>query len=298
MAATQYQYLTPADVRRLGSYEFAVKAMVEGYLSGRHRSKQRGSSIEFHEYRQYVPGDDPAMVDWRVFARTDRHYLKTFEQETNMECHIFVDSSASMGFQGKGEGMSKLDYCSFFAACLSWLVVAKNDRVSLQLFDSEIRRYFPAGSTRKHLHELLRALEENKAGSETSLSVSLRRAEPLLRRKGTLVILSDFYDDPQEIFRGLSPYLHRGFRVLLFHVLSPEELELEANGLARYEDLESGKHMTLHSDSIRQSYKEELQEHCRSLRRLASGRSVDYVRVSTDDSYFSLLDRLTQRTAR
>ena len=146
MTVNQHKYLKPEDVLRLGNYEFGAKALVEGYLSGRHRSKSRGSSIEFHEYRQYSPGDDPAMVDWRVFARSDRHYLKTFEQETNMECHIFVDSSGSMGFKDQGE-LTKLEYASFFAACLSWLVIKKNDRVSLQLFDDKVKSYFEAGST-------------------------------------------------------------------------------------------------------------------------------------------------------
>ncbi|MFT7304586.1 MAG: hypothetical protein ACI8UZ_003444, partial [Akkermansiaceae bacterium] len=166
MAKPTYKYIRPEDVRRLANYEFGVKALVEGFLSGRHRSKERGASIEFAEYRQYVPGDDPALVDWRVFARTDKHYLKTFEQETNMECHIFLDSSASMGFQEDGP-ITKLEYASFFAACLSWLVVSKNDRVSLQIFDDKIRQFFEPGSTRRHLHNLLTALEHNEAGEKT-----------------------------------------------------------------------------------------------------------------------------------
>lgn len=297
MSTKQYRYLKPADVKGLESYEFAVKAMVEGYQAGRHRSKQRGSSTEFHEYRQYAPGDDPSLVDWRVFARSDRHYLKTFEEETNMECHVFLDSSASMGYRGTAE-LSKLEYASFFAACLSWLVIAKNDRVSLQIFDQEIRKHFPAGSTRQHLHEILTALENNQPGAETSLGEALRRAEPMIKRKGTLVVVSDFYDEPEAIFRGLSPYLHRGFRVYLAHVLSPDEAHLEGGGMARFQDMESGEKLTLHADTIRDAYAEEMQEHLRSLRRLASSRQVDYVQVTTESSYFELLDRLTTRNAR
>jgi len=253
----QYKYLRPADLLRLKNYEFGAKALVEGYLSGRHRSKERGASIEFHEYRQYSPGDDPALVDWRVFARTDKHYLKTFEQETNMECHIFVDSSGSMGYKEAGP-ISKIDYASFFAACLSWLVIQKNDRVSLQLFDDKIRTHLPAGSTRKHLHSVLTHLENNKPGNVTELSTALKKAYPQVKRKGTLVILSDFFDEPEEIFKALNPYLHRGFRVHLFQVLDPAELELPDYGLAKMVDMENGEELVIHTASIKQSWKEEI----------------------------------------
>lgn len=266
--------------------------MVEGYLSGRHRSKQRGSSIEFHEFRQYVPGDDPAQVDWRVFARNDKLFLRTYEQETNLECHLFLDCSASMGFPEDAGRLSKLEYASFFAACLAWLVVSKNDRVSLALFDEGIRRFLPPGSTRKHLNELLTTLEKNTPGQGTSITASLQRANPLLKRRGTLVILSDFFCDPAELFRALNPYLHRGFRVHLFHLLDPAELDLGDRGLARFVDMESGERLTLHPASLRQAWKDHIQEHARALRSLAVSRRADYALVSTTESYFTLLDRL------
>lgn len=287
-----HKYLKPDDIRRLKNYEFGAKAMVEGYLSGRHRSKQRGSSIEFHEFRQYVPGDDLAQVDWRVFARNDKLFLRTFEQETNLECHLFLDCSASMGFPENTERLSKLEYASFFAACLAWLVVSKNDRVSLALFDEGIRKFLPPGSTRKHLHELLTTLEKNQPGNGTSIIDSLRRASPLLKRRGTLVLLSDFFCDPAELFQALNPYLHRGFRVHLFHLLDPAELDLGDRGLARFVDMESGERLIVHPRSLGQAWKDHIQSHVRSLRSLAASRKADYLQVSTTDSYFTLLDRL------
>lgn len=293
MSTTRYQYLKPEDIRRLKNYEFGARAMVEGYLSGRHRSRQRGASIEFHEYRSYAPGDDPSLVDWRVFARTDRHYLRTFEQETNMECHIFLDSSASMGFpQQKSGRLSKLEYASFFAACLTWLVIHKTDRVSLQIFDEGIRTVLPPASTRRHLHEVLTTLEGNEPGGETSLADVLQRAHPLIRRKGTLVILSDFFDDPARIFHALNPFLHRGFRVHLFHILDPDELTLPDRGLARFVDLENDESVILHTGAVKEAWQQEMQNHMRSLRRLASMRRVDYALARTDESYFNLFDRL------
>lgn len=287
-----HRFLDPADIRRLKNYEFGAKAMVEGYLSGRHRSHQRGSSIEFHEFRQYVPGDDPARVDWRVFARNDKLFLRTFEQETNLECHIFLDCSASMGFPENHPRLSKLEYASFFSAALAWWVISRNDRVSLTLFDRGIRRFLPPGSTRKHLNDLLHTLEHNPPGSGTSITEALGRAQPLLKRKGTLVVLSDFFEPPAALFRALNPYLHRGFRVHLFHVLDPSELQLDDRGLSRFVDMETGDQLTVHPHAVRESWNRGILEHTRSLRSLAASRHCDYALTSTAEPYFALFDRL------
>lgn len=287
-----FKFLDPSDIRRLKNYEFGAKAMVEGYLSGRHRSRQRGSSIEFHEFRQYAPGDDPAKVDWRVFARNDKLFLRTFEQETNLECHIFLDCSASMGFPENHERLSKLEYASFFAASLAWWVTSKNDRVSLTLFDQGIRKHLPPGSTRKHLHDLLGVLENNRPGSGTSITEALVRAQPLLKRKGTLVILSDFFCDPAELFKALNPYLHRGFRIHLFHLLDPDEIRLKDRGLSRFIDMETSAQLTAHPQAIRESWEAEILSHSRTLRSLAASRHADYALCSTADTYFTLFDRM------
>lgn len=292
MPAT-FKHLRPEDVRKLKNYELSARLMVEGWLSGRHRSRQRGSSIEFHEYRGYTPGDDPKLVDWRVFARTDRVFLKTFEQETNMEMHLFVDSSASMGFP-LTDGISKLDHASFFAACLVYLVVRQTDKVSLTLFDDRIRTALPLGSTRSHLHHCLSALENTKPGSKTSLATVLERSLPVLNRRGTLVILSDFYEDPAAIFKALNPCIHRGFRIHLFQVLTPMEMDLGEVGLTRFTDLETGEKLTVHSQQVRDSYREAVRQRIQTLRTLAAGRRVDWMLARTDESYFALVDRLTQ----
>ena len=181
--------------------------------------------MEFRGYRPYSIGDDPALVDWRVFARTDRHYLKTFEQETNLECHLLIDSSSSMGFTG-GAALTKLEFASYFAAALAWLIVRGSDHVSLQIFDEKIRGFLPPGSTRRHLHQLLGTLERNQAGGQTSLPAALTRASLQLRRRGALIVISDFYDDPGTIFTAMNSFIHRGFRIHLVHLLSPEEMEL------------------------------------------------------------------------
>jgi uncharacterized protein (DUF58 family) len=289
---SRFKYLRPEDIRRLQSFEFAPSLFVEGYLSGRHRSKHRGSSIEFRDYRQYVPGDDLALVDWRVFARTDRHFLRTFEQETNMECHIFLDSSASMGFEYKK--MSKLDYASFFAASLAYLVLKKGDRVSLQLFDDKIREFVPPGSTRRHMQSLMRLLENNHPGNETSVAEALSRSYPLLKRRGTLVVISDFFDDSASIFKALNPYLHRGFKIHLFHIITPQELSLEKQGLRTFVDMETGERVVAHTDSIRAAYQQEMQDHIQHLRSYAMRRRVDYSVASLDTHFYQLFDHFSQ----
>jgi uncharacterized protein (DUF58 family) len=287
----RFKYLRPEDIRRLASYEFAPKALAEGYLSGRHMSRQRGSSVEFHDYRAYTPGDDPALIDWRVYARTDRFYLRTFEQETNLECHIFLDSSGSMGF---GKKITKLEYASFFCAALCYLVIKNTDRVSLTLFDDTIRRFYPPGSTGRHMQTLMNALEHNKPGKKTRMSEALRRSLPLITRKGTLIIVSDFLDNSPAIFESLSPYLHKGFRVHLVQVLDPEELHLRRHGMVTFQDMETGQRVIANSDMIRNAYQQVMHDHIAALRDMAIRRSVDFSLANTDTDYYKLFDQLSK----
>jgi uncharacterized protein (DUF58 family) len=197
-----------------------------------------------------------------------------------------------MGFRGEKSKLTKLEYGSFFAACLAWLVQSGNDRTSLMLFDEGVRKFHPPGSTRRHLNEMLSSLEANEAGSGTSIIEALRRAQPLLRRRGTLVLLSDFFCDPAELFRSLNPYLHRGFRVHLFHLLDPEEIDLGDRGLSKFVDMETGDRMTAHPQALRDGWKTQMQNHTRALRSLAASRGADYMMAPTSDTYFTMLDRL------
>ncbi len=291
MTARRFQFLRPEDIQSLAGFEFAPKAVVEGFFAGRHVSRSRGSSVEFRDYRQYVPGDDLALIDWRVFGRTDRFYLRTYDHETSMDCHLFLDSSASMGFGAKP---TKLEYASFFTACLAYLVIRGGDRVSLQLFDKRIRTFMPPGSTHTHLNALLNALERNQPGEETSLAEALRISFPLLKRRGILVVVSDFFDDPAAIFTALGPYLHRGFKVFLFHVLAPAEMDLEDQGLIAFRDLETGQRVTAHTDDVREGYREAINLHIQALRGLATRRQVDYSVARTDTHFHRLFERLAR----
>lgn len=287
----KYKYLQAEDIRKLERYAFAPRTLVEGTLAGRHRSTSAGPSTEFRDYRPYVPGDDIRQVDWRVYARTDRHYLRTHNQETNTACHVFLDSSESMGF---GAPSAKLDYASYFAAALCYLVVRSKDTVSLQLFDEKVRTFFPPGSTHAHLHNVLHALETNRPGGRTALAAALERSFPLLKRRGALIVLSDFFDDAGAIFAALSPYLHRGFEVHLYHVLDPAEMELSPRGLATFQDMETGRRVIAHTQRIHEDYRRAMGQHIQNLRDLARRRGVNYSLARTDTHYFKLFDQLVQ----
>lgn len=290
-APTPFKYLKPEHIRRLANFQFAPRMLVEGYYAGRRRSQARGTSIEFRDYRPFVDGDDPSLIDWRVYARTDRRYLKTFEQETNMECHVFLDSSASMAF---GREMPKIEYASFLAASLCYLVTHNRDRVALLTFDDRLRAYEPPASTHRHLTRLMHILENNRPGNPTSLATALRTAFPLVKRKGSLIIISDFLDDPAAIFAALSPYLHRGFKIHLFHILAPEELELETRGLATFVDMENNSRLVAHTEHLRPAYRAAMEAFMGSLRELASRRRVSYNPARTDTHFFDLFDTLAR----
>jgi uncharacterized protein (DUF58 family) len=291
VSAGNFKYLQPEDIRKLSNFEFAPKFIVEGYLAGRHMSRLRGLSTEFRDYRQYIQGDDISSIDWKVYARTDRHYVKTFEHETNTNCYIFLDSSASMNF---GEKISKLEYASFFAAGLCYLVTKSGNLVSLTLYDDKIKNFFPPGSSSGHLQNLMVSLEKNKPGGETSLAEALKLSFPLFRKRGSLVIISDFLDDPTAIFTALSPYLHKGFKIYLFHVLAKEEIELKPDGLVEFVDMEVSSRLTIDANSIKDQYKKAVYDHINAIIELASRRSIDYVMTRTDTHYFKLFDKLVK----
>ncbi len=291
-ASREPRYLRPEDARLLRAMHFSPRVMVEGALAGKHRSTLRGASMEFHEYRAYAPGDAPSLVDWRVFARSDRLHLKTFRLETHLECHLLVDASASMGFSDGP--WSKLDWACFFAAGLAYLVTLRQDRVSLTLFDEKPRVFLPPGSTQGHFRQVLNALEDRPPQGGTNLEEALEKTLPLLKRRGTVIVLSDFLTDPGELFRSIGAYTHRGFRVFLFQILTPTELTLPDGLNRRFVDPESGRRVTARSDQVREAYVAEIDAHQRGLAALAVRRGIDCVQARTDQSWIGHLRHLTR----
>jgi len=286
-----FRYLRPEDIARLDNWEFAPRSVAEGYLAGRHRSRRQGLSTEFRDHRPYSPGDDIRALDWRVYARTEKPFLRTFEIETSTDCHLIVDSSASMGF---GETITKLTYGSFLAAALAYLAVKGKDHVSLHLVDAEIRQSLPAGSTHRHLHNVLRSLEANQPGQTTRLSEVIRRTAPLLKRRGLVVIISDFLDDTGSMFESLNILLGRGFKIHLVQILDPVEIDFSLSGLLAFDDLETGKREIAHAEHLRDGYREAIDQHIRGIRDLATRRQMGYRLADTRTSFYDLLEDLVQ----
>ena len=301
-----YKYLDESALAYLRHLSFAARGAVDGAYAGKHRSVVKGRSQEFTDYREYLPGDDVRSIDWRVYGRTDRYVIKLCEQETLMTCHFLLDSSASMAFGGSwhkeyfgSHDISKYDYACYLAAALSYLLLRQGDAVSLTTFNSAIRSHLPAGGTLSHLHRVARALQEQKVRRDTYIPHVLRQAFPLLKRRGILIVISDFLDDCDGMFEALDMYLSRGFEVVLFHVLHRHELELPKLASVNFVDAESGERLTSVPEDVQAAYGRELQAHIDTIRAGAEARKIDYDLISTQTHYpVAVRDYLEQRRRR
>src|SRR6476659_1738525 len=236
--AQERRFLDPAVVMRLGTLELKARTIVEGLLSGLHRSPFKGFSVEFAEYRQYIPGDDLHTIDWKVYARSDRHYIKKFEEETHLDCHLLLDVSGSMGY-GSHHGMSKFEYGACLAASLGYLMNRQRDAVGLTAFDETIVAMLPASSRPGHLRSLLVTLERLTTAHQTNVAKPLHHLADALTKRGLVVLISDLLDDTAEIIRGLKHFQFRGIDVIVFHVLDADEIDFPFEGAIRFEDMET-----------------------------------------------------------
>lgn len=293
---TKWKYLEPRELKATRNLLFAARTVVEGIYAGRHKSPYRGSSPEFVDYREYNPGDEIRSIDWKAFARTDRYFIKLFEKETDMNCYLLIDKSASMGYGGQAyknllptSDVSKLEYAFYLTASLAYLMVKQGDKVSVSLFDTKLAKQIPPSGTFPHLYQILNVLERQKAGGRTSISRILQDAYPLYKRRGLLIVISDFLDEPDEIFRALNRYRHRRFEIILFHVLHEHEYELPPLDRVKFVDSETGETIASRPTDIRNSYNEEVRGFVRTLRTCARARSIDYHLVTTDMPYSDVL---------
>ena len=292
------RFLDPAVIARLGTMELKARTVVEGFLSGLHRSPYKGFSVEFAEYRQYLPGDDLSTLDWKVYARTDRHYVKKFEEETNVECHLLVDVSASMGYRGAAP-MSKLEYGLVLAGSLAFLMNRQRDATGLIAFDDRVAFRMPAGARPGHLHALLLALERLVPGSRSALGRPLHQLAEALTRRSLVVLISDLLDEPEPTIKGLRHLRSRGSDVVVFQVLDPHELTFPFRGASRFKDLENAEEVTADPSAIRTAYLRELAGMTLKYDRELRGHGIDYVQLDTSQPLdFALLAYLAARSKR
>jgi uncharacterized protein (DUF58 family) len=272
----------PSSLARYGHLTLVARNLVEGFLTGVHKSPYKGFSVEFAEHRQYYPGDEIRHIDWRAYGKTDRYYIKEYEEETNLKAHLLVDASGSMGYRGAHP--SKFQYAQYIAASLAYLMLHQRDAVGLATHDNQIRRLIPPRATSKHLLLLLRALEETRPGGETALAPLWNRLAQQMKQRGLVVILSDCFDTPGPLLRALQFFRHRRHEVLLFHILAPEEIEFPFKKWTQFRSLEAAGHKLLvDPQRLRKEYRQNFQRFCKELREAAGRAQVDYHLMRTDE---------------
>jgi len=292
------QFLDPAVLARIDNLELLARTVVDGFLNGLHRSPYLGFSLDFAEHRPYMPGDDIRRIDWKLFGRTDRHYIKLFEAETNANFAVLLDVSRSMAYAS--QDVSKLDYARYLAAALLFFCNRQRDRVGLVTFDDEIVEYVP--SSMKNFNTALHVLDRATAGRPGSLRAPLMTVTERLRRKGILVVISDFYQDPDEIMAAIVPLRAKGHDVIAFHVLDPAEITFPFEDASAFEDMESGVQIPVIPAKLREDYTRLLNEHLTELERRFVGSGIDYEVLDTSRpldlalfSYLSARERLAGR---
>ena len=292
--AARYRYLKPSTVGRLRNMSLVARGVVEGFISGLHKSPYHGFSVEFAEHRAYSPGDELRHLDWTVFARTDRYYVKQFEEETNLRAHIVLDISNSMTY--RSDGLSKLEYGSFLAAALAYLMVKQQDSVGLVTCDTAIRSRLHPHSTTLHLNQLLRTLESITPGGETSISTVFHALAEMIKKRGLIVIISDLFDDEKEIMRSLRHFRHKKHEVIIFHILDQFEREFPFDRLSNFIDLETGEKLQVDPRYVREEYLKAMKEFVDSFRRDCAESVIEYVPTNTSIPFdFMLTAYLSKR---
>ena len=289
------RFVDPSILSRIGNLELLARTVVDGFINGMHRAPYFGASIDFAEHRGYVAGDDIRRVDWRLFARTDRFYVKQYEADTNTNFCVLLDISKSMGF--KSRTVSKLDYASFLAACLAYLAHRQRDRVGIITFDSDIVTHVPPSA--KHFNVLLHTLDRAKAERPGNLAGPINKVAEHFRRRSVIVLISDFYEDPDVILDAIKPLRFLGNELLVFHVLDPAEVNFDYDDASSFEDLESGEQLPIVPESFGDEYRKLIAGHITALTTKFSEHRIDYTMMNTAEpldralfSYLSSRERL------
>jgi uncharacterized protein (DUF58 family) len=272
----------PSALAKFGKLSLLARSVVEGFLSGIHQSPFKGFSVEFAEHRQYYPGDEIRHIDWRAYGKTDRYFIKEYEEETNLQAHVLLDASGSMGYRGKGP--SKFEYATWVAASLSYLMLHQLDAVGLTIHDDKVRETLPPHAGSKQLPRLLQMLEAARPGGETGLAKIWHDLAERVSRRGLIVILSDCFDSLGPLLLALRNLRHRRHDVILFHVLAPEELEFPFHRMTQFRSLEApGRKLLLDAAQLRQEYLKNFGAFCTELRNQAGDMRIDYQLLRTDD---------------
>ncbi len=272
----------PTSLSKYGHLSLVARNLVEGFLTGAHKSPYKGFSVEFAEHRQYYPGDEIRHIDWRAFGKTDRYYIKEYEEETNLKAHLLVDASGSMGYRGKHA--AKFEYAQYVAASLAYLMLHQRDAVGLTVHDTQVRRFLKPKASSKHLLQIINALQESKTGGETGLAPIWHNVCAQLKQRSLVVVLSDCFEDITPLLRALQHFRYRKHEVLLFHILAPEEIEFPFKRWTQFRNLEVANHKVLvDPHKLRKEYLANFERFCKELRDAAGKAQVDYHLMRTDE---------------
>jgi uncharacterized protein (DUF58 family) len=290
------RFIDPQTLTRIASLELIARTVVEGFISGLHRSPHLGFSVNFAEYRSYRPGDDIRKIDWKVYGRTDRFFVKEYEGETNTGIHLILDSSRSMTYASRG--ITKLEYGQFLAASLGYFAFKQRDAVGFISFDDDVIDYIPARGSIGHLNTVLHAIENARGGEKTDFVRSLVRVSERLRRRGIVIVISDLYEEPQKVMSGLRHLAFQGNDVIVFQVLDPSELHFDFPDAAQFVDMETRSEMHVIPDYIRQEYRRILNSQIAQYEKECRKDRMDFLLIDTsqplDSALFSYLVRRQQ----
>jgi uncharacterized protein (DUF58 family) len=285
-------FVDPAVLSRIDTLELVARTVVDGFINGLHHSPYLGLSLDFAEHRPYMPGDDIRRIDWRLYARTDRYYVKEFEADTNSNFMVLLDISKSMDY-GSG-GLTKLDYARYLGASLAYFSHEQRDRVGLVTFDEGVVDYVPASA--KHLDVLLHTIDRVESTKAGRLKPALEKVSATLRRRGFIVLLSDFYEEPESVIDAVQPLRYLGHDVIVFHIMDPAELEFPFEEAGSFEDLESGEKIPIVPETQRARYRELVQNHIATLGRMFTNERIDYAMFQTNQPLdYALFNYLSQR---
>ena len=292
MAINYRRYLQPETVSKLKGMELKARMVVEGFIAGLHKSPYHGFSVEFAEHRQYMPGDNIHDIDWKVYAKTDRYYIKQYEEETNLKGYLLLDCSASMRYASGGR-VSKFDYAGMLCGALSYMMLRQRDAAGLVTFDRRIRRYVPARSKSGHLHVLLSEIANQRPSDETDISGTLHEMAERIKRRGLVIILSDLLDEPDRIISGLRHFRYNRHEVIVFHVLDPRERDFDFGGEALFRDMETGEELSTLPYQMKREYSVAVRRFSDKIASACRQSNIDYHPIDTampfDQALYSFL---------
>ncbi|PIS27477.1 MAG: DUF58 domain-containing protein [Candidatus Marinimicrobia bacterium CG08_land_8_20_14_0_20_45_22] len=289
------QFLDPKTISRLDNMSLRARLVVEGFIIGLHKSPYHGFSVEFAEHRPYMPGDEIKRIDWKLYGKTDRYYIKQYEEETNLKSYILLDKSGSMGYRS-GE-ISKLTFGSYLAAALAYLMLKQQDAVSLTLFDSVVRNYLPPLAKKSHLNLVLGALEDTTPGDETAIAPLLHELAEKIRKRGLIILISDLMDDPEAVIHALKHFRHKRHEVILFHILDPQEIAFDFKRQSRFVDLETNEFLVTEPWHIRRAYQQSIGKFVEQYKIRCRENNIDYVLMTTEKPLdLALTEYLNKRT--